>query len=267
MEPRKISTRVVLGIVLAELFVFILICALALLRAEMKSDSQQIFALIMTVFCAVNVFYMFWKIFLNWDGVPVRSFASHMLLSIAALGGLYLVDHMDTIFSAVTATHVNTASSSSAYSSSGESSSSAISSFANKTISAGIGFVLNDFTMDFPEGSTLVSRPSGDGSEAYDVFLSDGKTGMIRCPIHEGGYENMTFSKRERLFSKNDMVYGATLWTGKPTQPSEDGGYQIVFMHRNDFDHWGNTADNANHSCEIMIDDAAFAEALYESVR
>jgi hypothetical protein len=137
-------------------------------------------------------------------------------------------------------------------------------------IPVGPGFTLRDFTIDFPSGWRLLTREKTEGTvEAYDLVDATGaKKANVQCPIREVGYEAWTFEQLPRAFIKNGLTYGATLWIGTPRDTANIGPLNILFLHRNDFDHWAEAYD---HSCEIVsfngAIDAQAMQKLGASVR
>ncbi len=93
---------------------------------------------------------------------------------------------------------------------------------------------------------------------------------MLTCPIPQAGYEAWDFQESHRMFSEHGQQYGATLWLGHPRDPI-DGleDFNLVFMHRNTFDHWYDEGDE-QYSCELTsgageLDDDIWM-AIYRSV-
>jgi|CXWL01.1.fsa_nt_gi hypothetical protein len=92
----------------------------------------------------------------------------------------------------------------------------------------------------------------------------------LSCPIPIAGFEAWDFQQSRRTLSDRGLQYGATLWLGKVRDPADRlGDLNILFMHRNTFDHWYDDGGES-YSCMLASGEGALKadvwEHMYESV-
>lgn len=105
-------------------------------------------------------------------------------------------------------------------------------------------------------------------------FFDKGKMHIatLRCPIVMTGYEGWDIEEQKRTHKAGKQLHGATLWFGKAKDP-ELKDFALLFMHRNTFDHWMDTARDERHSCQLtagavdLTHDRVTWQRIYESVR
>ena len=108
-----------------------------------------------------------------------------------------------------------------------------------------------------------------------DFYDEEGnRTGLLRCPIPETGFEAMIYEKSNRFYHKNDKLHSVDMWNGRPDLTEYPEHYDqipdkeiIIFMQEG---HFASTESFEGDVCMLIIrnveDMENVATEIYNSI-